>query len=61
MPYATRIVCFVGTVFLLAETGASAQSRGAWDVVVNGRSLHVNAAREWNEDNWGLGFEREFV
>jgi hypothetical protein len=40
---------------------AAAQSAGAWDVVLNGRAVHMNAGREWNEDNWGLGFEREFA
>jgi hypothetical protein len=40
---------------------ASAQSSSAWDVVVNGRAVHVNAAKKWNEENWGLGFEREFA
>lgn len=32
----------------------------SWDVVLNGKSFHLNAQREWNENNWGLGFEREF-
>jgi hypothetical protein len=31
-----------------------------WNVVLNGKAIHVGASREWNEDNWGLGFEREF-
>ena len=29
--------------------------------MLNGRAVHINAARDWNEDNWGLGFEREFA
>lgn len=33
---------------------------GQWDVVVNGKSFHVDGDREWNESNWGLGFEHEF-
>jgi hypothetical protein len=40
---------------------AAAQSAGAWDVIVNGRAVHLNAGHEWNEDNWGLGLEREFA
>ena len=40
---------------------AAAQSNGSWDVVLNGRAVHINAAREWNEDNWGLGLEHEFA
>ena len=31
-----------------------------WGVVVNGHAVHVNAEKHWNEDNWGLGFEKEF-
>jgi hypothetical protein len=31
-----------------------------WGVVLNGRAVHVNAEKHWNEDNWGLGFEKEF-
>lgn len=40
---------------------AAAQSDGAWDVVVNGRAVHLNAGKDWNEDNWGLGIEHEFA
>ena len=28
--------------------------------MLNGRAVHLNASRDWNEDNVGLGFEREF-
>jgi Antimicrobial peptide resistance and lipid A acylation protein PagP len=31
-----------------------------WSIVVNGRSIHLGATEQWNESNWGLGFEREF-
>ncbi len=40
---------------------AGAQSPGSWDVVLNGRAVHMNAGHDWNEDNWGLGIEREFA
>ena len=33
---------------------------GQWDVVLNGRSFHVDADKDWNESNWGLGVEHEF-
>lgn len=39
---------------------AAAQSSGSWGVVLNGRAIHVDSSRRWNEDNWGLGIEREF-
>ena len=60
MQHRTWIVGFSILILSFADS-ASAQSDGAWDVVLNGRAVHVNAAREWNEDNWGLGFEREFA
>jgi hypothetical protein len=56
----TRIVWLL-TAFLLVDVSATAQSSGTWDVVLNGRSVHMNASHEWNEDNWGLGLEREFA
>lgn len=61
MLHTTRMVCLLGAAILLLDGVAAAQSSGTWDVVVNGRSVHVNAAHEWNEDNWGLGIEREFA
>jgi hypothetical protein len=60
MRHGTRIVGII-VLFLGFAFAASAQSNGAWDVVLNGRAMHINAAREWNEANWGLGFEREFA
>jgi Antimicrobial peptide resistance and lipid A acylation protein PagP len=33
---------------------------GDWGIVINGRSVHLNAEKRWNQDNWGLGFEKEF-
>ncbi|HVQ17036.1 MAG TPA: hypothetical protein VMS40_25710 [Vicinamibacterales bacterium] len=47
-------------VLLTVGFAGAAHAQGNWDVVVNGRAIHVNAAKHWNEDNWGLGFEREF-
>jgi hypothetical protein len=41
-------------------TAANAQAQDDWRMVLNGRAVHLNAAREWNERNWGLGVEREF-
>jgi hypothetical protein len=31
-----------------------------WGIVLNGRAVHVDSDRNWNESNWGLGIEREF-
>jgi len=57
----TWIVGFSALIILSLAQSASAQSDGAWDVVLNGRAVHVNAARKWNEENWGIGFEHEFA
>ena len=45
---------------LAAAFAGTAQAQGNWDVVLNGHAIHVNAAKEWNESNWGLGVEHEF-
>lgn len=50
-----------GLVVLLAALPCTrAMAQGDWDIVLNGRAVHLNAARQWNEENWGVGFEREF-
>jgi Antimicrobial peptide resistance and lipid A acylation protein PagP len=51
----------LGLAVACFASGARAQSNGSWDVVLNGHSVHVDATHEWNEDNWGLGIEREFA
>ncbi|ANO52089.1 hypothetical protein [Woeseia oceani] len=33
---------------------------GKFDIVINGKSHHVNADYDWNEENLGLGLEYEF-
>ena len=59
MPHATWIV-LVGALAAFSHN-AAAQSDGAWDVVFNGRAVHMNASEDWNEENWGFGLEREFA
>jgi hypothetical protein len=59
MQPATWIVCLAAVLVSVCPS-ADAQSDGSWDVVFNGRAVHMNASRDWNEDNWGLGVEREF-
>lgn len=59
-----RKTWIVGVTLLGASLSiwdTAAQPGGSWDVVLNGRAVHMNATHEWNEDNWGLGFEREFA
>lgn len=45
----------------LSAQSLSAQPADGWDLVLNGRAVHMNATHQWNEDNWGLGIEREFA
>ena len=52
---------WVAALLTAATIGGEARAQdGAWDIVLNGRSVHINAAHRWNEDNWGIGIEREF-
>ena len=60
MQHATWTVCLAAVLASFAHA-ADAQSDGSWGVIFNGRAVHMNASREWNEDNWGLGVEREFA
>jgi hypothetical protein len=50
-------VAIVGCLLVGLSVNANA---GQWDVVINGKSIHLDAERDWNESNWGLGFEHEF-
>lgn len=47
-------------VGLLALGLCGVADAGEWDIVLNGRSVHVDADQDWNENNWGLGLEHEF-
>jgi hypothetical protein len=53
----TRIGIIGAAVLWLVSAAAQAQD---WGLIVNGKAIHVNASKDWNEDNWGLGIEREF-
>jgi Antimicrobial peptide resistance and lipid A acylation protein PagP len=50
----------LATLAVASLLSAKAHAQTDWGIVLNGRSVHVNATRDWNEDNWGLGVEREF-
>jgi hypothetical protein len=60
MQHAPWTVC-LAAVLVGFDSTATAQSEGGWDVVLNGRAVHMNATKDWNEDNWGIGMEREFA
>lgn len=46
-------------LFLLC-TFAGTATAGELDLLVNGRSYHVNSDYDWNENNIGIGLEYEF-
>ncbi len=48
-------VLTLSTVFVLF-CGSPALA-GDWSAIINGRSIHVDASEEWNENNAGLGIE----
>ena len=39
----------------------SSATAGNFNAVLNGRSIHVEATEDWNEDNVGLGHEYQFA
>lgn len=57
LSFATKI-----TLLLTLVTVAwSAAQAGEVSAVVNGRSFHIGASQDWNENNLGLGIEYEFA
>src|SRR5215475_4625147 len=52
----------LAAVLALGAAGLSqpAMADSDWGLVLNGHAVHLNAEKHWNEDNWGLGFEKEF-
>lgn len=58
--FRTLFSVIMAAIVLSVATLAPAMAN-EWNVVLNGRAVHINASESWNEQNWGLGFEREFV
>jgi palmitoyl transferase len=52
-----KSIC-ISAMLLCAFAGTAAA--GQLDLVVNGRSYHVNSEYDWNENNYGLGLEYQF-
>ncbi len=53
----------IASIALLLASAAIAKpvlADGGWGIVINGRSVHLNADQHWNQDNRGLGVEKEF-
>lgn len=55
----TRTLAFLTVVLAWTGFGGAASAQD-WSLVLNGKSIHVNSSKDWNERNWGLGMEREF-
>ena len=55
--YFRRLIC-IPALLLIACAGNAAA--GQLDLIVNGRSYHVNSEYDWNENNFGLGLEYQF-
>lgn len=49
------------SIVLFAVLPVSLASAGDLDIVINGKSLHLDSSYDWNEDNVGLGLEYEFA
>lgn len=54
---ATKVTLLV-TLLSIAYSAAQA---GEFSAVLNGKSFHLGASEEWNEENLGLGLEYEFA
>lgn len=46
---------------LLIAVPCSSAWAGSLSAVLNGRSIHIDATQDWNEDNVGLGLEYQFA
>ncbi len=56
-----RTLIFTLFAAIAATAGLSSPAQAQdWSLVLNGKSVHVNSSKDWNEQNWGLGLEREF-
>jgi hypothetical protein len=55
--YIRKALC-ISAVLLIGLAGNAAA--GQLDLIVNGRSYHVNSDYAWNENNFGLGAEYQF-
>jgi hypothetical protein len=54
---ATKITVLVMALMISASTALA----GEFSAVLNGRSIHLGASEDWNENNLGLGVEYEFA
>ena len=55
---AMKRISLIGTLILLALVQPA--TAGTLNAIINGKSYHVDASRDWNESNYGLGLEYQF-
>ena len=48
------------TLFILALALPGMAAAGEFSTVINGKSYHLGASQDWNEDNLGVGLEYQF-
>lgn len=56
--YAAARLALLSLLMVLPISSAMA---GDFRAVINGKSIHVDATNDWNEDNYGLGLEYQFA
>ena len=58
-----RISCATKITLLAAVLAISCSlaQAGEFSAIINGKSYHLGANDDWNEDNYGLGLEYEFA
>ena len=54
---ATKITFLLLALMVSASTALAGEFSG----VLNGRSIHLGASEDWNENNYGLGLEYQFA
>ena len=56
LQYTTRLTLLA----LFIALPMSSATAGEFSTIINGKSFHIGASQEWNEDNYGLGIEYTF-
>ena len=57
----TTLRCACLSILVLALMSVESAHSGELSAVINGKSFHLNAAEEWNENNFGFGVEYQFA
>ena len=55
-----KVDAILVTVALMGIMSATPSHAGQLSAIVNGKSFHVGALQDWNENNYGFGLEYEF-